>query len=81
MIIKNEPKLAPRNDETFQPAAFLASLPPDVARVIVRSRLRMLDLTVIFKKKYEYNLHCQFCNVESEHFDYIFISLAGVYAL
>ena len=30
-------------------SAYLALLPPDVARVILRARLRMLDLKVNFK--------------------------------
>ena len=42
--------------ETFQPSAYFALLPPDVARVILRARLRMLDLTVNFKTKYEHSL-------------------------
>ena len=40
----------------------------------------MLDLKVNFKKKYERNLNCPFCSVESEHFDHIFICPAGIYA-
>ena len=53
--------------ETFQPSAYLALLPPDVARLILRARLRMLDLKVIFKKKYGHSLNCLFCSAESEH--------------
>ena len=37
--------------ETFHLSAYLALLPPDVARVILRARLHMLDLKVNFKKK------------------------------
>ena len=39
----------------------------------------MLDLKVTFRKKYEYNLNCPFCNVGSDNFDHIFICPAGVY--
>ena len=66
--------------ETFQPAAYLALLPPDVARVILRARLRVLDLKMNFKKKYEYDLNYPTCNVETENFDDIFICPAGLYA-
>ena len=72
--------------ETFQPSAYyyiiniMALLPPDVARVILRARLRMLDLKVNFKKKYEHNLNYPFCSLESEHFDHIFICPDGIYA-
>ena len=65
--------------ETFQPAANLALLPPDVTRVILRARLRMLDSKVNFKRKYEHNLNCPFCSVESEHFDHIFFCPTGIY--
>ena len=65
--------------QTFQPSACLALLPPNVARVILRARLRMLDFKVNFRKKYEHNFNCPFCSVESEHFDHIFICPAGVY--
>ena len=37
--------------ETFHLSAYLALLPPDVARVILRARLHVLDLKVNFKKK------------------------------
>ena len=40
----------------------------------------MLDLKVNFKKKFEYNVNCPFCNVESDNLDHIFICPAGVYA-
>ena len=40
----------------------------------------MLYLKVNFKKKYEHNLNCPFCSVESEHFDHIFMCPAGIYA-
>ena len=42
--------------ETFHLSAYLALLPPDVARVTLKARLRMLDLKVNFKKKYDHNL-------------------------
>ena len=51
-------------------------LPADVARVTVGNRLRMLDLKVNFKKKYEYNRNCPFCTAELEHLDHIFVLLA-----
>ena len=54
---------------------------PDVARVILRARLRMLDLKVNFKKKYDHNLNCPFCSAEPEEFDNIFMCPAGIYAL
>ena len=60
--------------ETFQRSAYLALLPPDVARVLLRARLPMLDMKMDPKKKDECNLNCPFCNVESEHFDHIFAS-------
>ena len=66
--------------ETFHLSAYLASLPPDVARVILRARLRMLDLKVNFKKKYDHNLNCPFCSSEPEEFDHIFMCPAGIYA-
>ena len=66
--------------EKFQPAAYLALPPPDVARVILRARLCMLDLRVNFKMKLEYNLNFPFYNLDSEKLDHIFICSAGVYA-
>ena len=66
--------------ETFHLSAYLALLPPDVARVILRARLRMLDLKVNFKKKYGHNLNCPFCSAEPEEFDHIFMCPAGIYA-
>ena len=42
--------------ETFQPSAYLTLLPLNVAGVILRARLRMLDLKVNFKKRYDHNL-------------------------
>ena len=66
--------------ETFHLSAYLALLPPDVARVILRARLRMLDLKVNFKKKYDHNLNCPFCSAEPEEFDHIFMCPAGIYA-
>ena len=58
----------------------MALLPPDVARVILRAMLRMLDLKVNFKKKYYHNLNCPFCSAEPEGFDHIFMCPAGIYA-
>ena len=66
--------------ETFQPSAYLALLPPDVARVILSERLRMLDLKVNSKKKFDHNLNCPFCSADPEEFDHIFICPAGIYA-
>ena len=68
------------NFETFQPSPYLALLPPDVARVILRARLHMLDLKVNFKKKDDHNLNCPFCSTEPEEFDHIFTCPAGIYA-
>ena len=66
--------------ETFHLSAYLALLPPDVARVILRARLSMLDLKVNFKKKYYNNLNCPFCCAEPEEFDHNFMCPAGIYA-
>ena len=33
-----------------------------------------------FQKKYDHNLNCPFCSVESEYLDHIFICPAGIYA-
>ena len=66
--------------ETFQPSAYLALLPPDVARVILRARFRMLDLKVNFKKKYDHNMKCPFCSAEPQDFDHIFLCPAIIYA-
>ena len=56
--------------ETFQ---------PDIAKVILREMLWILDLKVNFKRKYEYDFNCPFCTAESEHSDHIFIFPVGVY--
>ena len=58
----------------------MALLPPDVATVILRARLHMLDFKVNFKKIYDLNLNCPFCSAEPEGFDHIFICPAGIYA-
>ena len=42
---------------------YLFSLKPKCARIIFQTRCRMIDLKVNFKKKYEMDLKCPFCNV------------------
>ena len=66
--------------ETFHLSAYLALLPPDVARIILRARLRLLDLKMNFKKKYDHNLNRPFCSSELEEFDHIFMCPPGIYA-
>ena len=65
--------------ETFQPSAYLTLLPPDVARVLLRERLPILDMKVNFKKTFDHNLNFPFYSAEPEEFDHIFICPTGIY--
>ena len=53
-------------------------LDPPIARVLMKARLRMFEVKVNFKKKYNYKLNCPFCTDETETFDHIFQCPDGV---
>ena len=52
---------------------YLFSIEPKCARIIFRTRCRIIDLKVSFKKKYEMDLRCPFCNVWDETLEHIFV--------
>ena len=52
---------------------YLFSLEPKCARIIFRTRCRMINLKVNFKKKYVLDLRCPFCNVWDETPEHIFV--------
>ena len=56
---------------------YLFSLEPKCARIILRTRCRMIDLKVNFKKKYGMDLRCPFCNDWDEILEHIFVCDSG----
>ena len=54
------------------------SLEPKCASIIFRTRSRMIDLNVNFKKKYEMDLRCPFCHVWDETLEHIFVCDSGL---
>ena len=57
---------------------YLFSLEPKCARIIFRTRCRMTDLKVNFKKKYGMDLRCPFCNDWDETLEHIFVGDSGL---
>ena len=57
---------------------YLFSLEPNCARIIFRTRCRMIDLKVNFKKKYGMDLRCPFCNDWDETLKHIFVCDSGL---
>ena len=62
----------------FKSVDYLTKLDPEIARVLIKARLRMFEVKVNFKKKYNYKLNCPFCTDETETFDHIFQCPDGV---
>ena len=56
----------------FKSVNYLTKLDPEIARVFIKARLRMFEVKVNFKKKYNYKLNCPFCTDETETFYHIF---------
>ena len=61
----------------FKPVDYFTKLeppppPPQIAKVLIKARLRMFKVKTNFKKKYNYKISCQFCINETETFDHIF---------
>ena len=56
---------------------YLFSLEPKCARIIFRTRCRMIDWKVNFKKKYGMDLRCPFCNDWDETLEHIFVCDSG----
>ena len=65
----------------FKSVDYVTKLDPEIARVLIKARLRMFEVKVNFKKKYNYKLNCPFCTDETETFDHIFQCPDGVFAL
>ena len=57
---------------------YLFNLEPKCARIIFRTRCRMIDLKVNFKKKYGMDLRCLFCNDWDETLEHIFVCDSGL---
>ena len=57
----------------FKPVDYLTKRDPEIARVLIKARLRMLEVKVNFKKKYDYKLNCPFCTDDSRKDDLILI--------
>ena len=57
---------------------YLFSFEPKCARIIFRTRCRMIDLKVNFKKKYGMDLRCPFCNDWDETLEHIFVGHSGL---
>ena len=62
----------------FKSVDYLTKLDPPIARVLIKARLRMFEVKINFKKKYNYKLNCPFCIDETETFDHIFQCPDGV---
>ena len=62
----------------FKSVDHLTKLDPEIARVVLKARLRMFEVKVNFKKKYNYKLNCPFCTDETETVDHIFGCPDGV---
>ena len=60
----------------FKSIDYLTKLDPP--RVLIKARLRMFEVKINFKKKYNYKLNCPFCTDETETFDHIFQCPDGV---
>ena len=56
----------------FQSVDYLTKLDPPIARVPMKARLRMFEVKINFKKKYNFKLNCPFSINETETFDHIF---------
>ena len=64
--------------ESFVRASYLKKLAPNIARVIFKTRNRMFDVKVKYKRKYKFNLECSFCKYYDETFDHIFKCNSGL---
>ena len=62
----------------FKSVDYLTKLDSEIARVLIKARLRMFEVKVNFKKKCNYKLNCPFCTDETETFDHIFQCPDGV---
>ena len=49
----------------FKSVDYLTKLDPPIARVLIKARLRMFEVKVNFKKKYNYKLNCPLCTDET----------------
>ena len=65
----------------FKSVDYLTKLDPEIATVLIKARLRMFEVKVNFKKKYNYKLNCPFCTDETETFDHISQCPDGSFAL
>ena len=63
----------------FKSVDYLTKLGPPIARVLIKARLRMFEVKINFKKKYNYRLNCPFCTDETETFGHIFQCPDGVF--
>ena len=57
--------------EKFLQSEYLTSVPPLLARLVFKARLRMYDVKDNFKMKYGFDLNCPFCRKESETLHHI----------
>ena len=62
----------------FKSVDYLTKLGPPVAKVSVKARLRMFEVKIHFKRKYNYKLNYPFCIDGAQTFDHIFQYPNGV---
>ena len=64
----------------FKSVDYLTKLDSPLARVLIKVRLRMFEVKINFKRKYNYKLNCPLCidETETETFDHIFQCPDGV---
>ena len=60
------------------PKDCLKQLPPSLAKVDFRAKVRMLDIKTNYENKYYENLKCPFCCMLDESFDHIFTCRFGI---
>ena len=57
--------------QKLKQAQYSDALDPQIPRVTVSARLHMFDVKTYFKRKYNFQQCCPFCNLVPEDFDHI----------
>ena len=63
---------------SLKPSDYLLQLPSHLARLVFKTKTRMLDIKINSKRKYKNGLHCPFCSEYDETFEHIFKCNAGL---
>ena len=57
---------------SLKPNDYLLQLPSHLARLVFKTKTRMLDIKINYRRKYKNGLHCPFCSEYDETFEHIF---------